>query len=292
MALDETAHAALRRLRTRSSPTAEDRARIKAKLAPFLLSVPLSDSALSSPASNSVQHGVATGPSLTTTTTTAETGVSTGGLVATMAAKIGGAVLCTVLAAAAWMGVAHWGASYRAPGSDGASQRITAPMASVVEGAETMDARSGSLSDSSASRETPQQEPELSTPAAIPDRTAVESSKPTRRASVVRSKSTGVPAREALQAEIEALRVAQEALRDGNPQVALRKLEQREKSAQLARDREGLRAVALCDANQGEAARVAAEQFLRRYSSSALARRVRSACAKYLVSSQPSNRRQ
>ncbi|MGE5788761.1 MAG: hypothetical protein ACM3ZE_29490, partial [Myxococcales bacterium] len=68
MALDETAHAALRRLRTRSSPTAEDRARIKAKLAPFLLSVPLSDSALSSPASNSVQHGVATGPSLTTTT--------------------------------------------------------------------------------------------------------------------------------------------------------------------------------------------------------------------------------
>lgn len=291
MALDETAHPALRRLRTLSSPTVEDRARIKANLAPFLLSVPLSGSTLSSPPSDSVQHGVATGPSLLQLgPTTAESGVSTGGLIGTMGAKIGAAVLCTVFAAAAWIGVAHWGASYRAPGSDGASRRTTAPMASVIEATETTNARSGLLSDSSAS--TPKEAPVLSTPTEVPDHTALGSAKPSRRVSAVRSKSTGVPAREALQAEIEALRAAQEALRDGNPQVALRKLEQREESAQLARDREGLRAVALCDANQGEAARVAAEHFLRRYSSSALARRVRSACAKYLVSSKPSNRLQ
>ncbi|MFZ5893158.1 MAG: hypothetical protein ACOY0T_19015 [Myxococcota bacterium] len=85
-----------------------------------------------------------------------------------------------------------------------------------------------------------------------------------------------------LQSDIETLRAAQEALRDGKPLAALQQLDKKPATHHLARDREGLRAIALCQANQVEAARKATQSFLRRHATSALAPRVSSACSQFL----------
>jgi hypothetical protein len=86
-----------------------------------------------------------------------------------------------------------------------------------------------------------------------------------------------------LRDETEALRSAQQALRDGQGQQALRLLEEQDahfRDGLLAQERSAARVLALCQTGSVAQARVQAELFERRWPRSALMARVRFACWK------------
>jgi hypothetical protein len=84
-----------------------------------------------------------------------------------------------------------------------------------------------------------------------------------------------------LRAETEALRLAQQALRDKLPEQALRLLDEQDlrfRDGLLYQERAGARILALCQAGRVEEARTQADRFARRWPRSALLGRVRTAC--------------
>jgi len=86
---------------------------------------------------------------------------------------------------------------------------------------------------------------------------------------------------DALRAETEALRSAQQALRDGEPQRALRLLDEQDRSFRaglLQQERAAARVLALCQAGMANEARAQALRFERLWPKSALLGRVRAAC--------------
>lgn len=90
------------------------------------------------------------------------------------------------------------------------------------------------------------------------------------------------PADTTLAAEMQLLRRARVALREGDPSRALAELKahaRRFASGQMVEDREALRVQALCDAGRGSEARVAASAFMRAHPGSPHAARVEKICA-------------
>jgi hypothetical protein len=84
-----------------------------------------------------------------------------------------------------------------------------------------------------------------------------------------------------LRAETEALRLAQQALREKEPTRALRLLDEQDlqfRDGQLPQERTAARILALCQAGQVDAARAQARRFEDRWPRSALLGRVRAAC--------------
>jgi len=84
-----------------------------------------------------------------------------------------------------------------------------------------------------------------------------------------------------LEEEISLLREAHEALRAAQPERALDLLEehaQRFPRGALEQERRAMRAIALCQAKPGAAARLEADHFLRSAPESPLVERVRSVC--------------
>jgi hypothetical protein len=84
--------------------------------------------------------------------------------------------------------------------------------------------------------------------------------------------------------EIAALREAEEALRAGQPDRALRALDRYETagtpSGALEEERRAARIIAACASNPNDRARAEQERFLRERPTSPLAARVREACSK------------
>jgi hypothetical protein len=92
--------------------------------------------------------------------------------------------------------------------------------------------------------------------------------------------TAGEPA-DRLRAETEALRLAQQALRDGSPQQALSLLDEQDlrfRDGLLQEERAAARALALCQAGRVGEARAQALRFERLWPRSALRARVHSAC--------------
>jgi len=86
---------------------------------------------------------------------------------------------------------------------------------------------------------------------------------------------------ESLKSELALLEEANAALAERKPEKALALLERHAREhpgARLRQEREGLRAIALCDAGKPMQGRAEAKLFLRRHAVSTLAVRVRSAC--------------
>lgn len=86
---------------------------------------------------------------------------------------------------------------------------------------------------------------------------------------------------ESLKFELAVLEQAQAALAEKKPEQALALLERHAREhpgARLREEREGLRAIALCEAGKPRQGRAEAKLFLRRHATSTLAVRVRSAC--------------
>ncbi len=92
---------------------------------------------------------------------------------------------------------------------------------------------------------------------------------------------TAVGTEDGLRAETEALRLAQQALRDKMPQQVLRLLDEQDlrfRDGLLLQERAAARILALCQAGQAEEARAQALRFERLWPRSALLWRIRSAC--------------
>jgi hypothetical protein len=86
---------------------------------------------------------------------------------------------------------------------------------------------------------------------------------------------------DSLDPELTVLRQAQQDLRLGQPDQALRRLEDFDRrfgKGMLGQERQAIAAIALCQARPGPAAQTRAEQFLRTAPESPLAARVRTAC--------------
>ncbi|HEY3233843.1 MAG TPA: hypothetical protein VGJ84_03950 [Polyangiaceae bacterium] len=82
-----------------------------------------------------------------------------------------------------------------------------------------------------------------------------------------------------LEAETQALREVQGAMRDGQPDRALQLLNQRSfKNAVLDEERDAARAIALCQSGKVDEGQFAAKMFLQQYPRSPLVVRVRDAC--------------
>lgn len=138
----------------------------------------------------------------------------------------------------------------------------------------------------------PTQEPVVATPAMAPGgallvaKPSLATKIPASRRPARRVEAT-IPAAPAatedgLRNETEALRLAQQALRDRLPQRALQLLDEQEArfhGGVLAQERAAARVLALCQANQVDDARAEAVRFERLWPRSALLARVRSACA-------------
>jgi hypothetical protein len=106
-----------------------------------------------------------------------------------------------------------------------------------------------------------------------PARPAVQSESPTR--------SPAVEAEDRLRAETEALRLAQQALRERMPEQALRLLDEQDlrfRGGLLPQERTAARILALCQAGRVGEARVQALRFEQLWPRSALLGRVRAAC--------------
>src|SRR5262249_22692547 len=89
------------------------------------------------------------------------------------------------------------------------------------------------------------------------------------------------PTQPSLEAEVALLRVAQEALREGQPQRALQATAEHAGQfphGALTEERRALRAIALCQAQPGAASQAQAQAFLKSSPSSPLVERVRAAC--------------
>jgi hypothetical protein len=118
--------------------------------------------------------------------------------------------------------------------------------------------------------------------------TKVSGSAPAHRKhaqSSIQAESPTVPialeAEDGLRAETDGLRLAQQALRDGMPQEALRLLDQQDlrfRDGLLHPERAAARILALCQAGQVGEARAQAVRFEQRWPRSALLGRVRAAC--------------
>ena len=97
------------------------------------------------------------------------------------------------------------------------------------------------------------------------------------------STPVAAPPADQLREETEALRSAQQALRDGDAMLALRLLQEQDahfRSGVLQQERAAARVLALCQAGSVTQARVEAESFEQRWPRSALVARVRFACWK------------
>jgi outer membrane protein assembly factor BamD (BamD/ComL family) len=86
-----------------------------------------------------------------------------------------------------------------------------------------------------------------------------------------------------LDKEVSLLRGAQQALSRGDAQGALRLLAQHQalyRKGTLAVERNGMRAIALCQSGKQAQGRVLAERFIENHPQSTLASRVRTACGR------------
>jgi hypothetical protein len=95
--------------------------------------------------------------------------------------------------------------------------------------------------------------------------------------------ASSTSSRASLESEVALLRGAQDALRDGQPARALEVLDEHARQfphGALTQERRAIRAIALCQAKPGAAARAQAEAFLRSAPSSPLVERVRAACGR------------
>jgi outer membrane protein assembly factor BamD (BamD/ComL family) len=92
---------------------------------------------------------------------------------------------------------------------------------------------------------------------------------------------TALAAHDVLRAETEALRLAQQALRDRQPEQALRLLEEQDlrfRDGLLRQERAAARVLALCQTGKADEARAQALRFERLWPRSALLARLRAAC--------------
>ena len=130
--------------------------------------------------------------------------------------------------------------------------------------------------------ETPSREPPPSNPAREPGK--VPSYRKLNRPPMPPAptdRSPAVGADDGLRAETEALRLAQQALRKGRPEQALRLLDEQDlrfREGLLLQERAAARILALCQAGRVEEARRQAIRFERAWPRSALLGRVRAAC--------------
>jgi hypothetical protein len=95
------------------------------------------------------------------------------------------------------------------------------------------------------------------------------------------SKGAGRAVSSTLEAELEILGRAQRALKSGQPNEALRALDEHARrfpSGVLTLERSGVRTVALCQAGRLEEGRAAARSYLRVVTNSVLSKRIRIAC--------------
>ena len=89
------------------------------------------------------------------------------------------------------------------------------------------------------------------------------------------------PAQGALESEVAELERAQEALRSGQPTLALRLLTEYDRAfpnGSLREERAAIAAIATCQAEPGPRAQASAQAFLRESPRSLLSDRVRAAC--------------
>jgi hypothetical protein len=104
---------------------------------------------------------------------------------------------------------------------------------------------------------------------------------PEQKGRTLASKAVGRSAPSTLEAELEIIGRAQRALTSGQPNEALRALDEHAKrfpSGVLSLERTGVRTVALCQSGRVDEGRAAARSYLRSVPNSVLSKRIRVAC--------------
>ena len=246
----------LRALRAGDEPSDDDRARVRARVLLKVAAASGVASALATTAANApgaLAAGTAAG-----TASVAPPAAATGGTLAGLAAgswKIGAAIVTVVGA----VGGTAWIAT--APKAD------PAPSVAVQKPAPAK----------------PQKKPgaDEPRPETAPEATA-EKPKPQRiRARSAEPSPSAESKQDDFDSELALLTDAQRALKRGDPEAAIEALKQHESDhpeGALARERSGVRAVALCESGKTAEGKREARRFLSRNPKSPLAARVRAAC--------------
>jgi hypothetical protein len=281
-AFDQREQRMLRALREHDEPTGEDRRRVRAALltkvalgagaAIATLAAPTQSSAAASvsPLASSALaagDGAVIGAAASGAVTAGAGGALFSGVAAkVVAAVIAAGTLCLGTVGAVWLSGSAEQSSAQAAGTQPLPAAVERPRAPVARPAseELPLVAAGDL-------------PLEANAESAPSNAAPQAHQgATAGGSTAGSASAG-----GLEAELVLITRAEQALRAGSPAAALKELEQhraRHPRGTLGVEREGLRAVALCQAGQKSAGKRLAESFLARHSGTPIAARVAASC--------------